>query len=352
MTVRFYLRVLAVATAAALTGALLRATMQDIVDPNRILGDFARIFLYSCCVSMPAASTLHYLGHRSAWTRGLSYVALTVVVLLGATVVGCLMADLILVAVGILPANQYWPEFSFAFRFGVLLTLTFGLSMSFYEVVRGRLEAADHALRAKQIAEERAQKLLAEARLSSLESRIHPHFLFNTLNSVSSLIPTDPARAEAMIGQLASLLRFSLNANATSLVPLNLELKIVRDYLEIEKTRFGGRLQYRIEIPPELDNLPVPPLSVQSLVENSVKHVIAGQPQGGEIVVTAKVDQGRVQVQVQDTGAGFELGTIPEGHGLDQLSGRLALLFGPNAQLETCRTTTHAAVRILFPKTA
>jgi LytS/YehU family sensor histidine kinase len=199
------------------------------------------------------------------------------------------------------------------------------------------------------VEEERGHKLLAEAKLSSLESRIHPHFLFNTLNSIAALIPKDPKRAENMVGKLASLLRFSLNANQTGLVPLGQELKVVRDYLEIENARFGSRLRYAIEVPVALEEVGVPPLSLESLVENSIKHVIAPRPEGGDILITAAVRADRVDLEVSDTGPGFALEMIPLGHGLDNLSARLALLFGPGARLAVSRDSARATVRISLP---
>src|SRR5262249_8293100 len=149
-----------------------------------------------------------------------------------------------------------------------VISLMFGLSVYFYEGIRSELEQ-------KQLEEERARKLAAEAQLSSLAAQVHPHFLFNTLNSISSLIPEDPKQAEDMVGKLAALLRFSLDANRQRLVPLRQELKIVADYLKIEKARFGKRLRYSIEAPSELEALEVPPLSLQTLVENSVKFAVA-----------------------------------------------------------------------------
>src|SRR5205823_3935058 len=122
---------------------------------------------------------------------------------------------------------------------------------------------------------ERALKLATEARLSSLESRIHPHFLFNTLNSISSLIQEDPVRAERLIERMAALLRFSLDSTNAGLVPLYQEMKIVRDYLEIERARFGDRLGFEVNIPAEFDRFEVPPLAIQTLVENSVKYAVS-----------------------------------------------------------------------------
>jgi hypothetical protein len=159
----------------------------------------------------------------------------------GVATTGCLLAGAVLEIFGVTPRGRYWGEFEGSFPFAILISLMIGLSMSAYETLRFKLQAAKLELSTRQVEQERAYKLLAEAQLSSLESRIHPHFLFNTLNSIAALIPSDPVRAEDTVGKLASLLRFSLNANQRGLVPLSQELKIVRDYLEIEKTRFGSR---------------------------------------------------------------------------------------------------------------
>ena len=155
------------------------------------------------------------------------------------TVAGCLVANLLLILIGVESAAVIWARFGFSVRFSVLIALAIGLSVYFFESLRSQLQETTLELRTRQLGEERAKKLATEARLSSLESRIHPHFLFNTLNSISSLIHDDPRRAEEIVGRLAALLRFSLDANQCSLVPLEQELKIVRDYLEIEKARFG-----------------------------------------------------------------------------------------------------------------
>jgi LytS/YehU family sensor histidine kinase len=225
----------------------------------------------------------------------------------------------------------------------------FGLSISTYETLRYKFQAATLELRTKQVEQERAYKLLAEARLSSLESRIHPHFLFNTLNSIAALIPSDPVRAEDTVGKLASLLRFSLNANESGLVPLRLELKIVRDYLEIEKTRFGQRIRYEIAVPEALQDVKVPPLALQSLVENAVKHVASQRTQGVSIQVTGRRDSNRINLEVLDDGPGFSLEAITPEHGLGNLIARLELLFGDAGQLEVTRESEKTVVRLAFP---
>ena len=224
-----------------------------------------------------------------------------------------------------------------------------GLAITSYETMRFKFQAATLELRTRQVEQERAYKLLAEARLSSLESRIHPHFLFNTLNSIAALIPSDPARAEDTVGKLASLLRFSLNANQRGLAPLGQELKVVRDYLEIEKTRFGPRLRFEIAVPETLEDVKVPPLALQSLVENAVKHVVSLRAQGAAIQIRGSRDAGRIRLEVIDDGPGFSLEAITPEHGLGNLIARLEILFGSAGQLEVTRDGEKTAVCLSFP---
>ncbi len=230
-----------------------------------------------------------------------------------------------------------------------MITLIVGMSTTSFETLRHRLQDATLELRTRQVEQERANKLLVEARLSSLESRIHPHFLFNTLNSIASLIPSDPKRAEDTVGKLASLLRFSISANQSSLVPLSQELKIVRDYLEIEATRFGQRLRYDISVPDVLGDCKIPPLALQTLVENSVKHVAAQRSAPSSIRVDGTQRNGHLELRVTDDGPGFSLADISADHGLGNLVGRLELLFGEAAQLNVSRVDDKTVVSIAVP---
>ena len=263
--------------------------------------------------------------------------------------VGSLVAGVVFIVIKVHGPAEFWPNFHAVLPFSIVISLMFGLSISTYETMRFKLQAAALKLRTQQVEQERAYKLLAEARLSSLESRIHPHFLFNTLNSIAALIPTDPARAEDTVGKLASLLRFSLNANESGLVPLSLELKIVGDYLEIEKTRFGQRIRYEINVPESLRDVRVPPLSLQSLVENAVKHVAAQRTEGVSIQVTGSWESSRIHLEVLDDGPGFSLDAITPEHGLGNLMVRLELLFGADGELSVTRKGEKTVVRLAFP---
>jgi two-component system, LytTR family, sensor histidine kinase AlgZ len=311
--------------------------------------ELAAIFVYSASIAPPSAFLLISNSRRfSARYPRATFLSNVGILVLTATV-GTLVADVLLQWMRIVPHGGFWREFRGSWPFSVLISLVVGLSITAYETLRYKLHAATLEARTRQMEQERAYKLLAEARLSALESRIHPHFLFNTLNSIASLIPSDPKRAEDTVGRLASLLRFSLGAQHNGLVPLAQELKVVRDYLEIESTRFGERLRYEILTPTAMDSIKVPPLAVQCLVENSVKHVVAQRPAGAAIRISCAMNNGHARLEVIDDGPGFSLGAITPEHGLGNLVARLDLLFGDQGKLDVVREHEKTVVRLSFP---
>jgi signal transduction histidine kinase len=263
---------------------------------------------------------------------------------------GCLMAQTVMTWAGGGAPGGFWAQYLHTLRTTLLLAVVFGLGAFSYASMRERLRVAEERLHQTAIAEERTRKLAAEARLRSLESRLQPHFLFNTLNSISALIAVDPQRADQIVGRLAALLRASLDTTTRSLIPLERELAMVQDYVDIERARFGDRLQGRIEVPPDLRGAQVPPLSVQSLVENAVKHGIAPQRGGGEVSVSASAVNGELRIAVSDTGAGFDLSAIDAGHGLDSLVSRLDALFSTRARLTVCRRDGRCVVEMVLPR--
>jgi sensor histidine kinase YesM len=306
------------------------------------------VFIYSASIGVPSILILTRVSFRYSSTLPRLIILIQSLVLVCTATAGSFAGDFLLWIAGLI-RQGYWLELRESLPFSIVISLMFGLSISTFETLRYKLQSATLALRTQQVEQERANKLLVEARLSSLESRIHPHFLFNTLNSIAALIPSDPARAEDTVSKLASLLRFSLNANHSSLVPLALELKVVRDYLEIESTRFGPRLRYEITVPESLGLVKVPPLALQSLVENSVKHVAAQRSEGAAIQIAGSRMNGRMQLEVIDDGPGFSLGSISPEHGLGNLSARLQLLFDDAGQLDVTRENGKTVARISFP---
>jgi two-component system sensor histidine kinase AlgZ len=324
-------------SAIALVAPILLFTMNPNTTWPNLFEDFRFSLIYSNCIGSLAFFFVPRVwvgtGALPQWLRW----SARVTAMFGACVAGSLIAGLAFVALRWQPMSLYWPQFLGSLKLAALLTIGAGLAIGIYSSLRERLDETTLQLRTKELERERALKLATEAQLASLESRIHPHFLFNTLNSISSLIPEDPARAERLVEQMAALLRFSLDANQSGLVPLGSELKIVADYLDIERARFGDRLRYQIDVPADLNESRIPPLSLQTLVENSVKHAIAPDRAGGEIRITCASADGLCRVEVSDSGPAFQLESAPSGHGLDNLKDRLSALFGDRAALKLQR---------------
>lgn len=168
------------------------------------------------------------------------------------------------------------------------------------------------------------------ARLKALKLQLNPHFFFNSLNSVRTLIMEDPDRAQTMVSRLAHLLRRTLRAGEEKTVPLEEELSTVRTYLELEEVRLGDRLTYEIDLEDGARESLVPHLLVQTLVENGIKHGVAQRSNGGRVRVTAEEHGNATCIQVENTG---HLDVEEGGLGLANVRERLQLLFGEEASL-------------------
>jgi two-component system, LytTR family, sensor histidine kinase AlgZ len=334
-------------------GAVIPTVLMQVFSPSATVQDlwlhFRFCLVYSYCIGTLSFYVMDRVARRlhcyftKAWALGV--LGLTLVLL---AVAGSLLANLFFLAAGWYTKAEFLPELLGGGRIAIFLTILIGAAVTIFETLRHRLQAATEELQARQQAEERARQLATEARLSSLESRIHPHFLFNTLNSISALIREDPRTAERTVERLASLLRYSLDSNSRGLVPLSQETHIVRDYLEIEKTRFGDRLRYTVETPDALADFDVPPLSVQTLVENSIKHAIGVSRQGGEVRFAARLDSGSLVLEVSDDGPGFNSAPL-RGHGLDNLQERLTALFDGAGRLEISRRDGRTVASVFLP---
>ncbi|HKY31491.1 MAG TPA: histidine kinase [Candidatus Polarisedimenticolia bacterium] len=186
----------------------------------------------------------------------------------------------------------------------------------------------EHELRAS-----RLEAGLAEARLRALRDQLHPHFLFNTLQAISTLIHRDPAAADAMVLRLSDLLRLTLDLGEKQDVPLRAEIDLVDRYLEILGIRFGHRLQVRRRLDPEALDALLPSMLLQPLVENAVRHGIAPRPEGGRLEIAAAVRDGRLRVTVRDDGPGPG-GNGGRGLGLANTRSRLRELYGDDHLFE------------------
>ena len=281
--------------------------------------------------------------------RGMPSIPVMIFGLLVVSAAGLLLAQVLFVEIGFIGRRDFWGAYLDNLRISMPLVLVFGLGAVVHASLRERIQSGEEKLREKGLAEEKALKLAAEARLQSLESRIQPHFLFNTLNSISALIADDPSQAEVTVGRLALLLRASLDTSDQPLIFLSQELALVENYVGIQKVRFGDKLRGSVQVVPELQNARVPPMSIQTLVDNAVKHGITPLNGGGEFVVIASAESGSLRIEVQDSGPGFDLTAVRAGHGLDNLVERLDALFGSNAHLKAFRRDGLSIVEMVLP---
>lgn len=230
--------------------------------------------------------------------------------------------------------------FSFVTFWGIVAVV---LAADYYRLFREReLRAA------------RLESALAGARLDALRAQLQPHFLFNTLNAIASLIPEDPAAAEEMVESLSELLRASLRDTGRREITLAEEIDLVTQYLRIQEIRFQDRLRVQIDVDPALAMARVPPLLLQPLAENAIQHGIAHHAAAGRVVIRAERSGRALVLAVEDDGAGFagqpSGGPARDGVGIANTKTRLATLYGPAGRLEVGnRSGGGAYARVTLP---
>ena len=213
----------------------------------------------------------------------------------------------------------------------LVISLLPGAAATYYFHAQGQLQTArSHA--------EAAQRQVAETRLKLLESQLEPHMLFNTLANLRALIAVDPERAQAMLDRLIDFLRATLSGSRAPLHPLSAEFARVADYLALMQVRMGERLRVELDLPDALAGAPVPPLLLQPLVENAIKHGLEPRRGAGLIRVEARREGPELVLRVVDTGVGLNAqASAPpapgSGFGLAQIRERLTTVYGPAASL-------------------
>jgi signal transduction histidine kinase len=199
-----------------------------------------------------------------------------------------------------------------------------------YEILR--------TLRAKERLTLELLALTKEAELATLRAQMNPHFLFNTLNSISAMASSDPEATRTMIAQLAGMLRYATESTTRTLVPLQEELTFTEDYLALEQRRMGDRLTATMRVDDTLASLPVPPIILQPLVENAVRHGIAPLEDGGSVSIEIGRHAAGVLFRITDTGVGFSAGdprtTTGGGVGLKNTDARLRRIYGEPAGIQ------------------
>jgi len=226
-------------------------------------------------------------------------------------------------------ATLQWIIFNSSENYGI-----YGIILVLHSAFRYYKRSREGELRASQL-----EAQLSRAQLQALKMQLQPHFLFNTLHSISALVHRDPDCADRMIARLGDFLRLTLENSGAQEVSLQKELEFLRCYLEIERVRFRDRLTTRMDIDPRTLDTPVPNLILQPIVENALRHGIAPRSSPGRIEISTKRDNDSLRIQVKDNGPGLPAiskpnGRFREGVGLANTRARLARLYGGSHRLE------------------
>jgi sensor histidine kinase YesM len=214
-----------------------------------------------------------------------------------------------------------------------IIAVIVGLIIYNYERLRDEIEAGYRKLAENRVREERLRELAARSELKALKAQINPHVLFNALNSISALISIDPDAAQGTLERLAGIFRGTLLASEKESVPLEKELELIDAYLDVERARFGRRLTVRQDVADEARGVPVPPLILQPVVENAVRHGISPSVEGGTVSIGAVVADRTLVITVEDDGSGVDSADIEDvmsrGYGLRNVRDRLSARYGP-----------------------
>ena len=333
---------------AAMARALLRGLLAGVLVCvlvaaflSAVFNDpFARVLVFSLCIGLSCQALIE-TGRRlaAAWLRrrhpddaglrrGWPGWHWTVPIILGASwagmQIGYPLAGLIL---GVQTSNPSLDRPRVLFLV-LTVSIVAGLASVYWSWSRARLAASEAQAEA-------ARRAAAENQLKLLESQLEPHMLFNTLANLRVLITLDPPRAQAMLDRLIAFLRATLQASRTGTHALADEFARLDDYLALMAVRMGPRLTVSLQLPESLRALPVPPLLLQPLVENSIKHGLETQVAGGRIEITAARQGNTLVLSVYDSGVGLSRTAVADGtgFGLEQVRARLRTLYGPAAAL-------------------
>lgn len=296
------------------------------IEPD---ADFTDLLVVSFCIGLSVATASLLLGN---WLEPHlpPYLVPVPLTLAGLTV-------------GLLLAGTYLGDPGYFFDEGRdtwIVGIFFGVVGILLLGAYGRLQTARAALARARAERLQQEKQALETHLRLLQAQIEPHFLFNTLSNVGSMIRTAPAEAEQTLEHLTTLLRVSLRRTRLPLATLGDELEILRAYLEIQRIRMGDRMRFSLDCEAGLTDVPLPPLLLQPLVENAVRHGLEPLEQGGCVAVRVRAEGDRILLEVSDTGRGIcSLPAGDYGTGIANVLGRLEALYHGRAALEFTRNT-------------
>ncbi len=290
-------------------------------------GVFLTNFIFSQCIGLSICACMLGVHHLFDASRPILQLVLHLTGMILGSVVGIVLGGL-LSGIGIM----YFVKESIFFLQLIFFGLLFGSVASYFFLSRERLATSETLAQQERIRRLVSDKKMIETNLRLLQAQIEPHFLFNTLSNILSLLDTDTHKARTMLEDLIRYLRTSLSRSREKITTIGQELDQIQAYMNIYKIRMGRRLTFCIDVSQTARGLPFPPMMIQPLVENAIKHGLEPKINGGEIRIAVQAENNLIRVVVADTGLGMTV-AAPPGTGIANIRERLHSLFNGNAQL-------------------
>ena len=289
---------------------------------------FVTNFIFSQCIGISICSCIMAALHLLKPTRP----AAQLLIIMTAMTVGSIFGTLLgTVTAGIGVAGLHFDQYDHIIK-TVVFGILFGSIITYVFISRERITATEALIQEERIKRLTSEKKLVETNLKILQAQIEPHFLFNTLSNILSLVDAEPEKGKHMLEDLIRYLRASLSKTRSNTSTIGQEMEMIRAYLNIFKVRMGDRLRYDIDVPDSVRNLPFPPMLVQPLVENALIHGLEPRVEGGRVSIGVAENGGFLRIEVADTGLGFHGGSEP-GVGLSNIRERLQSLYGEAGRL-------------------
>ncbi len=339
-----WLRILLEAIILATIISTIIAVFTLILNGTVTLIYFAYSFLFSFSIGyiitlgLKLIRNIKFVDGKPVWVRYLTYYAITMFCTLFATELSLFIIHLIENEKHIFFNNSSSIKFNATIAF--IATTVIGLYQS-------QKEQFIFQITKKEFEILKMQQLKTNAELETLQSRINPHFLYNSLNSIASLIHSEPDLAEEMTLRLSKLFRYSINSQNENKTKIKEEIDIVQNYLAIETLRFGNRISFKIQVDQELENFLIPRFLIQPLVENAIKHGLHSVVEKGEILIDINKEDNKLIISVGDNGIAFPE-NLQAGYGMQSTYDKLNLLYPSNYKLELINSP-NKKVRIELP---
>ncbi len=313
-------------------------------DPYLWFIEMLRNLVLSLCIALFVFLSSIILGLFAFKNRWVKYLVRLMLWTLGGicgTVLGWLINDLLF------GFNVTHPYLFFLMTGSISIAISFFATT--YLFLKDQVGIMAEKLSKKEMNEQKLIQLKTKAELVSLRSKVNPHFFFNTLNTIAGLIPSEPEKAEELIEKFSTLFRYPFTEMKSEFAELNTEIEFIENYLEIEQSRLGKRLEYHVEVDKALTDFPIPVMVLQPLVENSIIHGISPLKEGGVITVKCVPENNMCKIVISDTGVGFNTDSNKNGFGISGVKERLSLYYPGNHQFNI-ESSTGVKITLVIPK--